>query len=296
MKFLFTFFLLVAFAALGLANKLPNVTAPALPSSIPTEDPITLIGELSPQCQAAFLSIITSPEFFECVPVTALLPLLTDPTLLPSILKDPIANAPKLLPVVDAICAAPKCSDKGIAGAISAVKEGCSADLKDPLVPLALGVLEFYSPVRDIICFKDNKDEYCVVESVTKILTLPTPPFKLLGGIIDKVATAEPKFICTPCNKAIVNTLLDFFKEHPEALELIENLTHIGEEEFKLGELFLTVKCGFQFLDGKVPDPSKIDPNNFNYQVADSDENSSNKNEMSVMIIGSILASALILN
>src|SRR5256885_775375 len=120
-KFLFNCFFLVAAASLGLANKLPNVTAPALPPQIPTPDPITLIGELSQQCQGALLSVVTSPEFFECVPVAALLPLLTDPTLLPSVFQDPITNGPKLLPIVDAICADPKCSDEGVANAQKAL-------------------------------------------------------------------------------------------------------------------------------------------------------------------------------
>ena len=69
-KSLFTSFFLVAAASLGLANKMPNVTTPALPPQIPTQDPISLIGELSPKCQAALLSIVTSPEFFKWCFVT----------------------------------------------------------------------------------------------------------------------------------------------------------------------------------------------------------------------------------
>ncbi|CAG8652563.1 8950_t:CDS:1, partial [Racocetra fulgida] len=112
------------------STNLPALKTPELPSSIPTEDPNTLIGDLSPQCQAAFLSIIVNPEFFECVPVAALLPLLTDPTLLPSVLKDPITNLPKLLPIFDATCARPKCSDKFVNSSLSTLKTGCS-DSKD---------------------------------------------------------------------------------------------------------------------------------------------------------------------
>ncbi|CAG8807105.1 17389_t:CDS:1, partial [Racocetra fulgida] len=101
-----------------------------LPSSIPTKDPISLVRHLSPQCQAAFLSIVTSPEFLRCVPVAALLPLLTDPTLLLSVLKDPITNLPKLLPLYDATCALPKCSNKFVNSSLSTLKTGCS-DSKD---------------------------------------------------------------------------------------------------------------------------------------------------------------------
>lgn len=297
-KFLFICLFLVAAASLGFANKLPNVTAPQLPPSIPTEDPITLIGELSPQCQGALLSIVTSPEFFECVPVTALLPLLTDPTLLPSILKDPIANGAKLLPVFDAICADPKCSDGGVEAAQKAIAEGCSSksDQGNPIIQIAVAVTTFYSPGRDIICFKDFEGEYCTVETVKNILALPPPPIKLLGGIIDKVIFAEPKSICTPCNKAIANTLIDFFTAHPEALEIIEQAFHIGEEEIKIGEVFLAVKCGSPFIDGKVGDPTDP-PGKFTYQEAGkNDTSSASTNKFNLFVMGTLVASTLVLN
>jgi len=302
-KFLFICLFLVAAASLGLANKLPNVTAPSLPSQIPTEDPISLIGELSPQCQAGLLSIVTNPEFFECIPVTALLPLLTDPTLLPSVLKDPIHNAAKLLPIVDAICADPKCSDNGVADAQKALQEGCSSeqDQKNPIAQLAIAAVTFYSPVRDIICFKDFKKEYCTVETITNILTLPPAPIKILGGVIDQVVFAEPKAICTPCNKAMVNTLIGFFTAHPEALDIVEKAFNIGEEELKLGEIFLSVKCGSPFIDGKVGD-STDPPGKFVYQEAGKDDDDDDKSAASsvdthkIFVVSSLIASTLLLN
>uniref|UniRef100_A0A1D1ZFQ9 E3 ubiquitin-protein ligase HUWE1 n=1 Tax=Anthurium amnicola TaxID=1678845 RepID=A0A1D1ZFQ9_9ARAE len=289
---------LVAAASLGFANNIPNVSIPALPPSIPSANPIELIGELSASCQAGLISIVTNPEFFQCVPVGALLPVLTDPTFLPSIISDPIANGAKLLPVFDAICGVPKCSDDGVANALKTVEESCAKDLKNPLIQLALGVLTFYSPVRDIICFKDNKDEYCLVESITNVLTLPPPPpdFHLLGGLTDKLFVAEPKFICTPCNKAILNTAVNFLKKNPIAVKILETAFNIGDEELLLGKIFVFGKCGFEFLDGKVPNPSKIDPSKFTYQQADSDKSPATKNEMNLIVLGSLLASTIILN
>src|SRR4051812_44897703 len=122
---LFTPLFLVAAAGLGLATELPTLKVPPLPPQLPTEDPITLISELKPECQAALFSIVANPEFFQCVPVGALLPVLTDPTFPPIILKDPIANGAKLLPIFDAPCALPKCSDEGVQAAIKAIAEGC---------------------------------------------------------------------------------------------------------------------------------------------------------------------------
>jgi len=302
-NFLFKSLFFLAAAGLGLANKLPNVTAPALPDNLPNPDPIQLISALSPQCQGAFLSIIANPEFFECVPVGALLPVLTDPTFLPSVLKDPLGSGPKLLPIVEAICAVPKCSDDGVAGALKAIEEGCSSgsDKKNPIVQLAVGVITFYSPVRDIICFKNNKDEFCVADTISTILTLPKPPFRLLdGGFIDSLIFSEPKFICTPCNKAITNTVINFFNSTPSALDILDEAFHIGEEELFIAKIGLAAKCGFQFEDGKVNDPT-IDPKKFTYQVAgnktNTDDDDYKKNdassmkEISLLMAGSILAS-----
>jgi len=298
-KFLFNSLFLVAAASLGLANKLPNVTTPALPPQLPTQDPISLIGDLSPECQGALLSVVTSPEFFECIPVAALLPVLTDPTLLPSVLADPLKNGAKLLPIVDAICADPKCSDDGVAAAQKAIVAGCSSaqDQKNPIAQLAIAAVTFYSPVRDIICFKDSAKEYCTVETITNILSLPNAPIKLLGGIIDKLIFAEPKLICTPCNKAMANTLIDFFTAHPEALEIIENAFHIGEEELVIGKIGLAVKCGAPFVDGKVGD-STDPPGKFVYQEAgNGTDSSASVNGFNFLMISSIMAaSTLVLN
>lgn len=296
---LFTPLFLVAAAGLGLASNLTTLSVPPLPPKLPSADPIQLISELSPQCQGALLSIVANPEFFECVPVAALLPLLTDPTFLPSILKDPIANGPKLLPIFDATCALPKCSDEGVKTALEAVTTGCASDINNPLIQLAIGAMTFYSPVRDIVCFKDNKDEYCLVETITNVLTLPPPPkdFKLLGGIIDKLVVAEPKAICTPCNKAILNTVVNFLKKNPQALLILNAAFNVGENELFIGKLYVFLKCGFQFLDGKVPDPSNIDPSRFTYQVADADDKSlATQNEMNLIMLGSLLASSFVLN
>jgi hypothetical protein len=292
---------LVAAASLGFANQLPNITTPNLPAQLPAANPVELLGQLSPGCQAGLLSIVANPEFFQCVPVASLLPLLFDPTFLPSILKDPVANGAKLLPVFDAICSVPKCSDDGVEKALQAIQTGCKKEIEDDnsLIKLALGVLTFYSPGRDIICFKDNKDQFCLADSLTSILTLPAPPadFKLLGGIIDKVIAAEPKFICTPCNKAILNTVVNFLKKNPAAVDALEKAFKIGEEELFIGKIFVFLKCGFEFLDGKIPKTEKIDPSKFTYQQSDSGSSSlATQNEINLLMLGSFLASSLVLN
>ncbi|CAG8594843.1 8548_t:CDS:1, partial [Funneliformis mosseae] len=242
------------------------------PSPTPL-DPIKLIESLSSSCQAALLSIVANPEFFECVPITAflpLLPVLADPTAIPKMLQDPAKNIPPVLgPVFDGVCAAPKCSDKGVATSLKALNDGCKADEKNVIIEIATAVVTFYSPIRDTICFKDTKKEYCVFETLDKVTALPKPPFKLIdGGLIDSLAFAEPKEICTPCNKAIVNTIFNFL--NADTNHSVEYLGQLGIPPLflQVGKLVIGLKCGFQFLDGKVGKPEDTDPEDFNYQLA----------------------------
>ncbi|CAI2192786.1 8282_t:CDS:1, partial [Funneliformis geosporum] len=127
-KFLFTSLFLAA-------------TATASVVSDAATNPIEAIGSLTPECQAALFSIVANPEFFECVPITALIPLLpvlSDPNALPELLKDPAKNLPPVLgPVFDGLCAAPKCSDEGVAASLKALDDGCQADEKNSLIEIA---------------------------------------------------------------------------------------------------------------------------------------------------------------
>ncbi|CAG8820857.1 14195_t:CDS:2, partial [Racocetra fulgida] len=86
----------------------------------------------------------------------------------------------------------------------------------NPIVQLFEGTVTFYSPVRDIICFKDNKQDYCLVNSIENIL-------------------------------AIINTIINFFNANPEAYDILAKAANIGEQDMELIEKFLAVKCGQQF-------------------------------------------------
>ncbi|KAF0559072.1 hypothetical protein F8M41_007040 [Gigaspora margarita] len=246
------------------ADHMPQI--PDLLSSIPSENPIDLFTELSPQCQGAFINMITDPEFVQCVPILEVMSFISEPDLLLNVKTDPIANGPKLLPIIDAICHIQKCPDGFMNNSLTEIMTYCNSDFdsKNPDVQLTVDILTLYSPIRDIICFMNNEGVNCIVETAINLLKLPSPPFKLFGEFIDKLVAAEPKIICTPCNKAIVNTFLNFLKEHPDALNILYENFKFGETELSYFEFFGYTKCGFQFEDGKIPDTS-IDPRNFTY-------------------------------
>src|ERR1051325_11059399 len=147
-KIIFTI-LLLAVASLGLALPSPKSPAPkspaaptVLPTSLDSTQAITNGLKVSPACATAIFSIVTSPEFLKCIPVSAfvpIIPIVTDPNFLKNFAKDPAGTFTKIEPAFvqfsTGFCPAPKCSDKGVQGAIKTLSDGCADDLKtNPII------------------------------------------------------------------------------------------------------------------------------------------------------------------
>ncbi|CAH1768340.1 108_t:CDS:2, partial [Entrophospora sp. SA101] len=232
------------------------------------QDPVGLVGDLSPSCQSALFSIVASPGFLECIPIPAflpLLPLLADPSVIASLISDPKTGLQKLQPALiefsNAFCAAPKCSDQGVADAIKTIQTGCNSDdMKNALMQIIFPAVVFYSPARDTLCFKDagNPSHFCLVEDdITTSINLPKSPFNLGGGdFFDSIIVADPTAICTTCNKAIYNTIDDFINTNDLAKQILAG----AQAALYDVRVWFAVKCGAGFEDGKVPDPSKPPP------------------------------------
>jgi hypothetical protein len=252
-------------------NPPPKASPPkSLPSNVtisPEVDqvlatvPESVIGGISKQCQTALLGLITSPEFLSCVPLKALLPLVplvADPSILANFIKDPAKNySPVEGPLIQfatLFCPAPRCSDKGVAGAIKIIEDGCKDDLanKNPFASAIFGAAVFYSPIKDITCFKDGK-KFCWDESILTAISLPPSPFVITGDkFIDAVAVADPSAVCTNCNKEIINTFFNFIKNNDLALQILAGVG-VNDKALTLAKTGVAVKCGAKFEDGKVP-------------------------------------------
>jgi hypothetical protein len=246
-------------------------TPVAVPASVPASpDELGQVlskvggGGVSPKCATAIFSLLTDPEILKCIPIQAfipLIPIITDPSLLPKFLADPAGTFKKIEPPFIAFskifCAAPKCSDKLVQKAIKTFSDGCGAELKDnALIKAAFSLIVFYSPLHDTICFKTKKgDEFCWDDTLKTVFSLPKSPIKIVdGGLIDAVAVADPEAVCTRCNKDIVNTFFNFLKPSNKlALQILAELG-ITDKALEQLKVFVAVKCGIKFEDGKVPD------------------------------------------
>lgn len=266
-----TTFLAAASLGLALPQSLPtpsNVTAPSTSKGSPQIEQILadvpggVLGDLSQKCQSALLSIVTDPAFLKCIPVASLVPLLplvTDPSIIKNFIADPAKNFPPLESPLQAFstafCPAPKCSDQDVAGAIKIIQDGCKEDLdkKNPFIVMVFDAAVFYSPIHDIMCFKFDK-AFCWDESILTVIKLPPSPIKVTGDkLLDAVAVSDPSAVCTKCNRAIVNTFLNFITA--KGSELAQQiLASFGIDQAKLDQLrtFVAVKCGINFEDGKI--------------------------------------------
>ncbi|CAB4386065.1 hypothetical protein RhiirA5_395320 [Rhizophagus irregularis] len=267
-----TTFLAAASLGLALPQSPPtpsNVTAHSTSKGLPQIEQILadvpggVLGDLSQKCQSALLGLVTDPKFLKCIPIASLVPLLplvTDPSIIKNFIADPVKNFPPLETPLQAFstafCPVPKCSDPDVAGAIKIIQDGCKEDLdkKNQFIVMVFDAAVFYSPIHDIMCFQFDK-AFCWDESILTVIKLPPSPIKVTGDkLLDAVAVSDPSAVCTKCNKAIVNTFLNFItaKESDLARQI---LASFGIDQAKLDQLrtFVAVKCGINFEDGKIP-------------------------------------------
>ncbi|CAJ0920521.1 8102_t:CDS:2 [Entrophospora sp. SA101] len=197
---------------------------------------------LSKDCQAALNKIIQS-NLMTCLPMDAIIKLMGQPALLAELQKDPLHALPKLKPTFDDACSVTKCKDADVQNAAATVLGGCATDLaaKVPIAELIFAGLVIYTPAIDIICFKDHAADYCLFETDAILLSLPPPPPGLVIPGLEKappllasVAITAPSNVCTPCNKAIINTFFDYYKKTPIFEQV---LASIGYDDKKNGFL-----------------------------------------------------------
>jgi hypothetical protein len=236
-----------------IADKLPAGVATALPK-LP----------LSTNCALSLLGVLTSPEALKCFPLTAsvsLIPIILDPTIIQNFVKAPSNKTyePVEQPFIqfaDGLCKAPKCSDAAVQGGLKTLDAGCQDDIKakNPVYTALVDIFTFYSPLHDSLCFQNPKKQFCWDESILTAINLPKSPIKIIdGGIIDSIAVADPPKVCTACNRAIVNTFGNFVKKSTAAQDI---LVQLGVNT-TLIEIGVAVKCGIDFENGVVGDPSK---------------------------------------
>ncbi|CAG8628795.1 18590_t:CDS:2, partial [Acaulospora morrowiae] len=188
----------------------------------------------SMSCMSTINEFLSTPEVNSCFPYTkTILPALTNSS------QDPIA-------ILDSICSLPKCSDSLISSFLSTVKKGCAQDLAQnntDIVTLT-ELIPLYSPTRDSICFKGPSGGYCLTDDSVLV-----QKYGVNTNSSDPLSNVPASDFCTNCNKAIVNTYLNFIKTNPGVIDPL--LSPVQVTGLKA---IMTDKCGSSFLDGKIPD------------------------------------------
>jgi len=279
MKNFFVIFTLLLLALADLGSSAPQKKVPASPAS-PALKPFDIAtlaasvdanntlaaGDISKNCQDALNTIIQS-DLMVCLPIDAILKLIGQKDLLAELIKDPLHNIPKLKPTFDNACSVTKCKDADVQKAATTVLTGCGAELaaKVEIVEAVFAGLVIYSPAIDIVCFKDHAANYCLFETGAILLSLPPPPKGIVipglekaPPLLESVAIAAPSSICTPCNKAIINTFFDYYNKTQLFAQVLAQAVKYDSKANGFANLAVDVKCGLApFNDGNVGDPSK---------------------------------------
>ncbi|CAG8836965.1 2310_t:CDS:1, partial [Gigaspora margarita] len=145
-----------------------------------------------------------------------------------------LQNTTNPKPILDSYCSAPKCNDNTTSTAATELKSQCATDLaaKDPIVTTVKTILVFNSPLKDSLCFKNSSGGYCDMDPNSQ---------EILSYIGGANATPPTDINCNDCNKAILNTFVNYFKQHPEST------TELSTDPKSLENL-VTTKCGASFL------------------------------------------------
>ncbi|CAG8786365.1 26017_t:CDS:2, partial [Dentiscutata erythropus] len=191
-------------------------------------------SSLSSQCSSAVQTFLNSSEFNACFPYNKLTSQINSATSFQSI----ATSEKQLISVEDSVCSLPKCSDSLISNFNSTFQSKCSDDIAKNNTE-TMGIYDFiyvYSPFRDSFCLKNSTGGYCVIETLENIEN---------AQIQGSYTNLSSKVLCTTCNKAIANTLLNYMKSHPPPSDLSTASTFLTTE--------LNQTCGPSFLDGNVP-------------------------------------------
>ncbi|CAG8757912.1 16252_t:CDS:1, partial [Acaulospora colombiana] len=81
-------------------------------------------------------------------------------------------------------------------------------------VVLLTEIIPLYSPIRDSICFKDPSGGYCVTDDF-----IAAQKYGLNQSSLNPLSNIPASVICTNCNKAIVNTFLNYENNHNGVLD-----------------------------------------------------------------------------
>ncbi|KAF9406573.1 hypothetical protein BGZ94_003060 [Podila epigama] len=216
------------------------------------------------QCTVSLASLLSDPGLNTCLPIPSLAKLLTDP-ITPTLVNDTATE----------FCSFPDCSQTTITLVQNTVAQNCidNTTTDRSTSDLVYGAASLYPPFKQGLCQRvpassignsnSNSNSSVNVDSGTFCVTLltesmtaylaknPTPlGLKIFANstVLKEYVNAMPKdLLCTPCNKAIINPLINYVQVNQATLnEQILKWAKVIQTEVQL-------KCGLDFTDGAPP-------------------------------------------
>jgi hypothetical protein len=199
------------------------------------------LGDISQNCQNAFLSIVSDKDASSCLNANGLV----------TAASKTGENDSLVQPVTDwvtGMCAAGPCSNSTLQMVVETVFKGCSAELgkaglsTSDTADVVKYVQQGYPTVRKVLCLKDNDaNKLCVNEDLSAIETALGKPLSVTNiiGLTSNVSAllSIPKDkMCSNCVKGAYTIVKQDFPS------LVSNI-----------DTFASGQCGSDFVNGQMP-------------------------------------------
>ncbi|CAG8499812.1 11821_t:CDS:2 [Funneliformis caledonium] len=226
---------------------------------------------LTTTCETFITSLINDEDINECLPIYTII--ISVPPLLPTY---PTKNSKDKLDIfaqlVSQTCQLPKCHPSLTQNTALKLQEDCSQDLMQQNIMVTLNWILFshYKPIQELICKRNSSKIPKPTTTITSTLSPPTittsTKEKSADNDDDKEGSSPPttpeddssffktlealpdSLICTDCNKAMMSVAINYLKENPTVLTVI----NVNETQIQRASLILELKCGNSFLDARV--------------------------------------------
>ncbi|KAF9290272.1 hypothetical protein BGZ68_007496 [Mortierella alpina] len=202
-------------------------------------------------CLVGLATLISDPGLNSCLPMAQLSQLVTAP------ITPELVNT-----TATALCSRPICGPASIKVVQNTVTQNCVNSTNKATSDLIYGGASLYPPLREGICQRvsPTNGTFCAAvstETISAYLAKHPSPLGIKSfanvTVLKQYVDSVPKdVLCTTCNKAIINPLVNYVDQNKNTLNA-EILKWSGVIKTQIQG-----KCGAAFTNGASPDPAGL--------------------------------------
>ncbi|KAF9910426.1 hypothetical protein BX616_010874, partial [Lobosporangium transversale] len=199
------------------------------------------------QCKLSLATLLSDPGLNSCLPLQELSQLVTEPVITPALVNSTATT----------FCSYPVCPAASLTLVQNTVTQNC-VNASDPTTAdLVYSVASLYPPAKEGVCQRVSPQNgtFCatvLTETLTTYLKKnPSPKGFTDPAVLKQYVDSMPsEILCTPCNKAMINPLVNYVAQNKNTLKPAA-LTWANVIQTEVQR-----KCGADFTNGAAPTPN----------------------------------------